>query len=176
MGEKSTSKASKLINMWPKQWSIQKLRVIFILSLKNACILSQLASNSWYHNTIIIHCHDNIHDYTHREEILQLNSSYFSSFSIFQLQPCTCGLALTGVRAGKYQQNQQLYLDYFFCEKFGIDPDNPCMLEVNGYMGQSLQIATYATYTFTPYIILIYILPVERLWGKVKLNMKKLID
>ena len=106
-----------------------------------------------------------------------LTAEFKLLFFFFYLSITTvCGLALIGVRAGKYQQNQQLYLDYFFCEMFGIDPDNPCMLEVDAYMDQSLQIATYVTYTFTPYIILIYILPVERLWRTVKLNMKKLID
>ena len=87
-----------------------------------------------------------------------------------------CGLALIGARFGKSQQNQQLYFDYFFCEMFGIDPDNPCVLEVDGYRDQSLRIATNAMFTFTPYIILIYILPVERLMRKLKLTMKKLID
>ena len=80
----------------------------------------------------------------------------------------SCGFALIGARSGKLQQNQQLYFDYFFCETFGIDPDNPCVLDVDGYVDQSLRIATNATFTFTPYIILIYILPVGRLVRKLK--------
>jgi hypothetical protein len=98
---------------------------------------------------------------------------FFFYFSI----ATTISVALIGARSGKFQQNQQLYSDYFFCETFGIDPDNPCVLEVDGYMDQSLTIATYATFIFTPYIILIYILPVERLMKRIKLNiMKKLVD
>ena len=87
----------------------------------------------------------------------------------------TFGLALLAARSGKYQQNQQLYLNYFFCESFGIVPDNPCVLEVDGYRDRSLLILSYTGFIFTPYIILIYILPVERLMKRVKLNMKKFI-
>ena len=87
----------------------------------------------------------------------------------------TFGLAVIGARLGQYQQNQQLYSDYFFCESFGIVADNPCVLEVDGYRDRSLLILSYATFIFTPYIILIYILPVERLTKSVKLNVKKLI-
>jgi hypothetical protein len=51
------------------------------------------------------------------------------------------------------------------------------VLEVDGYRDESLLIASYATFIFTPYIILIYILPVERLMKRIKLNvMKKLVD
>ena len=96
---------------------------------------------------------------------------FFFYFSI----ATTFGLALIGARSGKSQQNQQLYSDYFFCESFGIVPGNPCVLEVDGYNDQSLLILSYATFIFTPYIILIYILPVERLMKRVKLYMKKLI-
>ena len=85
----------------------------------------------------------------------------------------TFGLALIGAISGKSQQNQQLYFNYFFCESFGIVPDNPCVLEVDGFRDQLLLILSYATFIFTPYIILIYILPVERLMKRVKLNMKK---
>jgi hypothetical protein len=50
----------------------------------------------------------------------------------------TIGVALIGPRFGKFQQNQQLYSDYFFCETFGIDPDNTCVLEVDGYTDQCI--------------------------------------
>ena len=92
---------------------------------------------------------------------------FFFYFSI----ATTFGHALIGARLGKIQQNRQIYSDYFLCESFGIVPDNPCVLEVDGYRDRSLLILSYAAFIFTPYIILIYILPVERLMKRVKLNM-----
>ena len=81
---------------------------------------------------------------------------FFFYFSITTI----CGLALIGVRSGRSYQNQLLYSDYFLCETFGIDADDPCVLEVDGYKDQSLLLATSAMLIFAPCIILIYILPV----------------
>ena len=97
---------------------------------------------------------------------------FFFYFSIATV----CGLALIGVSAGRSYQDQQLYSDYFLCETFGIDSDNPCVLEVNGYRVQSFIVAINAMFTLTPYVILIYILPVEKLVKRVKTVLEKSID
>jgi hypothetical protein len=50
-------------------------------------------------------------------------------------------------------------------------------IRINVYRDELLTIASYATFIFTPYIILIYILPVGRLMKRVKFNIvKKLVD
>ena len=63
-------------------------------------------------------------------------------------------------------QYQQGFMDYFVCEAFGVDPDNPCVFEVDRRGDQAFTIASYAMYALGPYVTLVYIVPVDKVKEK----------
>ena len=52
---------------------------------------------------------------------------------------------------------QQGFNDYFMCEAFGLDPDNPCTLEVERHRDHALTILALTIQNFAPYVALVYI-------------------
>ena len=61
--------------------------------------------------------------------------------------------------------------NYFVCEAFGADPEDPCVFEVNRQGDQAFTIASYATYTLGPYATLLYTVPIDKVknqWRKWK--------
>ena len=52
--------------------------------------------------------------------------------------------------------------NYFTCEAFGVNPDDPCILEVDRTRDQALTTASRVVYATVPYVTLIYIVPVEK--------------
>ena len=66
-------------------------------------------------------------------------------------------------------QYQQGFNDYFMCEAFGSNPDNPCILKVDRYTDQVLTILANIIHNLAPCVALVYIIPVEKVkaqWNK----------
>ena len=59
-------------------------------------------------------------------------------------------------------QDTLLFLQYFSCEAYGVDPSSPCVLEVDRRQDQSLILLSNIMLIFAPYITLIYIVPVNK--------------
>ena len=67
-------------------------------------------------------------------------------------------------------QNQQGLKNYFACEAFGSDPDNPCILEVDRHTDHALTAAAFVVYTIGPYATLVCVIPMDKVkdrWRKV---------
>ena len=92
---------------------------------------------------------------------------YFSVGTIY-------GLTVITTRLGSFPQNQKLYNDYFQCEAFGVDLGSVCVLEVDGHRDQALSMASNAMFIFAPYIILIYIIPVEKTMERLRIWRNRL--
>lgn len=72
-------------------------------------------------------------------------------------------------------QYQQEFNDYFMCEAFGSNPDNPCALEVDRHIDHALTILAGMVHNLAPCVALVYITPVEKLkaqWNKSFTNLK----
>ena len=72
-------------------------------------------------------------------------------------------------------QYQQAFNDYFTCEAFGSDPDNPCTLEVDRHRDHALTIFALTIQNFATYVALVYIIPVDKVkarWNKLFTNSK----
>ena len=80
------------------------------------------------------------------------------------------GVNLILVAIGNVSQNQQGLENYFTCEAFGLDPDDPCILETDRHREHALTIAGLVVYTIGPYATLVYATPVE----KIKYQWRKL--
>ena len=66
-------------------------------------------------------------------------------------------------------QYQQRFNDYFMCEAFGSDPDNPCVFEVDRYTDHALTILANIVHNLAPCVVLVYIIPVDKVktqWNK----------
>jgi hypothetical protein len=75
-------------------------------------------------------------------------------------------------------QYQKGFDDYFTCEAFGFDPDNPCVLEVDRHRDHALTILALTVQNFAPCIALVYFIPVDKVkarWNKSLTNSKLII-
>ena len=66
-------------------------------------------------------------------------------------------------------QNQQGLKNYFTCEAFGSDPDDPCILEIDRYRDRAITTAGFVVYTIGPYVTLVYAVPMDKMkdqWRK----------
>ena len=68
-------------------------------------------------------------------------------------------------RAGEYQQG---FDQYFRCEAFGYNPQNPCVLQVDRSSYIALNIVSYSTYVLAPYVSFVYIIPFEKVKNKLR--------
>ena len=72
-------------------------------------------------------------------------------------------------------RNQQEFNNYFTCEAFGSDPDDPCVLEVDRHRDHALTILAIIVQSIAPCITLVYIIPVDKVktqWNKSRTNSK----
>ena len=60
-------------------------------------------------------------------------------------------------------QQQQGFTNYFSCEALGADLDDSCVLEVSRLKSRVLITLTNVFGAITPYVILIYIVPVRKM-------------
>ena len=93
---------------------------------------------------------------------------YFAFAMALNLILFTIGLR----NALRYQQG---FNDYFMCEAFGSDPDNPCTLEVDPHRDHALTILALTIHNFAPCVALVYIIPVDKVkaqWNKLFTNSK----
>ena len=68
---------------------------------------------------------------------------------------------MAGIRISIQQQHE--FTNYFNCEALGVNPDDPCVLEVSRLKSRVLIILTNVFGAVTPYVILIYIVPVKKI-------------
>ena len=59
-------------------------------------------------------------------------------------------------------QNQQEFEDYFMCEAFGSNPDDPCVLEVDRHIDHALTLLAITIQNLAPCVALVYIIPVDK--------------
>ena len=57
--------------------------------------------------------------------------------------------------------NVQKLTEYFICESYGVDVNDPCTLEVNRQSTQALTTVPYLALTLGPYATLWFIFPVD---------------
>ena len=62
-------------------------------------------------------------------------------------------------RAGEYQQ---AFDQYFRCEVFGYNPQNPCILQVDRSSYIALNIASFSIFVLAPYVSFVYIIPFKK--------------
>lgn len=62
-------------------------------------------------------------------------------------------------RADEYQQ---AFDQYFRCEAFGYNPQNPCVLQVDRSSYTALNIASFSVFVLTPYVSFVYIIPFKK--------------
>ena len=68
-------------------------------------------------------------------------------------------------------EDQTGFRDYFVCEAFGADLEDPCVFEVDRQVNQAFTIASYVSYALGPYSTLVYIVPINKVknqWRKWK--------
>ena len=66
-------------------------------------------------------------------------------------------------------QDEEGFKNYFMCEAFGSDPDDPCVLEVDRHRDHALMIVAIIVQSFAPCVSLVYIIPVDKVktqWNK----------
>ena len=56
-------------------------------------------------------------------------------------------------------------MDYFICEAFGTNINDPCVFAVNRRGIQAIATATYGMYMIGPYATLVFIVPMDKLKG-----------
>ena len=82
------------------------------------------------------------------------------------------GLIFFTIGSRDIAEDQIGFRDYFVCEAFGADPEDPCIFEVDRRVNQAFTTASYATaYTLGPYATLVYIVPIDKVknqWRKWK--------
>ena len=64
-------------------------------------------------------------------------------------------------------------MKYFNCQSFGVDPDNPCVLEVDRHWAQIAALIVGILLMLAPYIMMIYIVPVDKFKEKWQMWIKK---
>ena len=64
-------------------------------------------------------------------------------------------------------------MEYFNCQSFGVDPDNPCVLEVDRHWSLITSLVFSILFMFAPYITMVYIMPVDKLKEKWQMWIKK---
>ena len=84
---------------------------------------------------------------------------YFSSAFAMSLILFAIGLH----RADEYQQG---FDQYFRCEAFGYNPQNPCVLQVDRSNYIALNIVSYSTFVLAPCVSFIYIIPFKKVKNK----------
>ena len=91
---------------------------------------------------------------------------YFSITSVFSLSFAT-------VIIRNVSQDHRLFMEYFNCQSFGVDPDNPCVLEVDRHWSLIISLIYSILFMFAPYITMVYIIPVDKLKEKWQIWIKK---
>ena len=91
---------------------------------------------------------------------------YFSITAVISFSALTVGLR-------NVSQNQQLFVRYFECQSFGVDPNNPCILEVDRRRDQALTFMFAVLLMFAPYTVMVYVVPVDKLKEKWQSWIKK---
>ena len=91
---------------------------------------------------------------------------YFSITAVISLSLVTVGLR-------NISQNQQLFVKYFECQSFGVDPNKPCILEVDHRLDQAFILMFTVLLMFAPYATMVYIIPVDKFKEKWQQWMKK---
>ena len=66
----------------------------------------------------------------------------------------------------------QGFTDYFSCEAFGVDPDDPCVFEVDRRGDQILTFISIGMYSIGAYVALICIAPVDKIKEKSKMWLR----
>ena len=72
-------------------------------------------------------------------------------------------------------QNRQKFEDYFMCEAFGSNPDDPCVLEVDRHIDHALTLLAITIQNLAPCVALVYIMPVDKVkaqWNKSLIGLK----
>lgn len=67
------------------------------------------------------------------------------------------------IALGNTAKNQEEFTKYFTCEALGADSDDPCILEVDRQGNQGFNIVSYAMYAISPFITLVYVVPVDKI-------------
>ena len=65
-------------------------------------------------------------------------------------------------------RDQELFIEYFECQSHGTDPDKPCILEVDRHSHHTLALIVAALFMFAPYILMTYIIPVDKFKEKLQ--------
>ena len=92
---------------------------------------------------------------------------YFSISSIISLTFITVILR-------NAPQDQTLFMKHFNCQSFGVDPNKPCVLiEVDRLGVQIISLMIGTLFMFSPYIVMVYIMPVDKFKEKWQVWTKK---
>ena len=83
------------------------------------------------------------------------------------------GLSFVTVVVRNTPKDRKLFMEYFTCQSFGVDPDNPCVLEVDRRWAQITALIVYIWLMFAPYVTMIYIVPVDKFKEKWQMWIKK---
>ena len=91
---------------------------------------------------------------------------YYFIISVFSLSFAT-------VIIRDVPQDRRLFMEYFNCQSFGVDPNNPCVLEVDRHWSLITSVILPILFMFAPYITMVYIVPVDKLKEKWQMWIKK---
>ena len=91
---------------------------------------------------------------------------YYFIISVFSLSFAT-------VIIRNVSQDRRLFMEYFNCQSFGVDPNNPCVLEVDRHWSLITSVILSILFMFAPYITMVYIVPVDKLKEKWQMWIKK---
>ena len=64
-------------------------------------------------------------------------------------------------------------MEYFNCQSFGVDPDKPCVLEVDRRWAQITALVVKILLMLAPYVTMVYIVPVDKFKEKLQMRIKK---
>ena len=91
---------------------------------------------------------------------------YYFIISVFSLSFAT-------VIIRNVSQDRRLFMEYFNYQSFGVDPNNPCVLEVDRHWSLITSLILSILFMFAPYITMVYIVPVDKLKEKWQMWIKK---
>ena len=83
------------------------------------------------------------------------------------------GLSFVTVVVRNTPKDRKLFMEYFNCQSFGVDPDNPCVLEVDHRWVQIINLIVGILLMLAPYVTMIYIVPVDKFKEKCQMWIKK---
>ena len=82
------------------------------------------------------------------------------------------GLSYVTVVIKNAPKDRELFMEYFNCQSFGVDPDKPCVLEVGRRWAQITSLIVYILSMFAPYVTMIFIIPVDKFKEKWQMWIK----